>query len=50
MFRHLTGRDMETRMIEGKTSEKLKTCISDLLAQIDTLRDIAVIEGVSIKS
>ncbi len=28
---------MEIRMIEGKTFEKLKICITDLLAQIDTL-------------
>lgn len=28
---------MEIRMIEGKTFEKLKMCITDLLAQIDTL-------------
>jgi len=28
---------MEIRMIEGKTFEKLKMCIVDLLAQIDTL-------------
>jgi len=28
---------MEIRMIEGKTFEKLKSCITDLLAQIETL-------------
>jgi len=28
---------MEIRMIEGKTFEKLKICIADLRAQIDTL-------------
>lgn len=28
---------MEIRMIEGKTFEKLKLCVNDLLAQIDTL-------------
>jgi hypothetical protein len=28
---------MEIRMIEGKTFEKLKMCIADLLAQIDSL-------------
>jgi hypothetical protein len=28
---------MEIRMIEGKTFEKLKMCITDLLEQIDTL-------------
>ncbi|NDV94515.1 DNA-binding protein [Dysgonomonas sp. 521] len=28
---------MEIRMIEGKTFEKLKLCIIDLLAQLDTL-------------
>lgn len=28
---------MEIRMIEGKTFEKLKMCIADLLAQIGTL-------------
>lgn len=28
---------MEIRMIEEKTLEKLKVCITDLLTQIDTL-------------
>jgi hypothetical protein len=28
---------MKIRMIEGKTFEKLKMCIADLLEQIDTL-------------
>lgn len=28
---------MEIRMIEAKTLEKLKVCITDLLTQIDTL-------------
>ena len=28
---------MEIRMIEGKTFEKLKMCIADLLDQVDTL-------------
>lgn len=28
---------MEIRMIEGKTFEKLKLCVCDLLTQIDTL-------------
>jgi len=28
---------MEIRMIEGKTFEKLKMCLADLLAQVDTL-------------